>query len=137
VQADYLDAFQRHWDDAERLFNAARWANADQLHGLAAECGLKRLMIAFGMQVNLTNGAPSLPVDRVHANKIWSRFESYRSGRETTEYVLAVPNPFSDWDISDRYAHHTQFDQPRCLTRQAGAQAVRDLITKARTEGMI
>jgi len=40
---DFLDAHERHWEDAELLFGNRRWANADHLYGLAAECGLKAL----------------------------------------------------------------------------------------------
>lgn len=39
--ADFPDAHARHWQDAERLAQAGRWANADQLYGYSAECGLK------------------------------------------------------------------------------------------------
>lgn len=46
---DFMDAHHRHWEDAELLFNASRWANADHHYGMVAECGLKRLMIVFGM----------------------------------------------------------------------------------------
>ena len=42
---DFLDAYLRQWEDAEMLFGSERWATADHLYGLAAECGLKRLMI--------------------------------------------------------------------------------------------
>lgn len=80
MQADFLDAHERHWDDAERLFQAQRWANADHLYGMAAECGLKRLMMVFGMSVDTTTGSPVNSKDWKHANNIWMRFESYRSG---------------------------------------------------------
>lgn len=49
MKTDFHDAHERHWDDAERLFEAQRWANADHLYGVAAECGLKWLMVHFGM----------------------------------------------------------------------------------------
>ena len=31
---DFFDASQRHWDDAQSLYVAQRWANADHLYGL-------------------------------------------------------------------------------------------------------
>lgn len=82
MQADYLDAHDRHWDDAERLFQAQRWANADHLYGMAAECGLKRLMQAFGMPYDTARNRPSQKADREHVNGTWARFESYRSGHQ-------------------------------------------------------
>ena len=57
MQANFLDAHERHWGDAERFFSAGRYANADHLYGMAAECGLKRLMVHFGMAVNPVTGS--------------------------------------------------------------------------------
>ena len=42
--ANFVDAHHRHWEDAQLLFRNHRWANADQLYGLCAECGLKAVM---------------------------------------------------------------------------------------------
>ena len=58
IPTDFYDAHHRHWEDAERLYHNERWANADHLYGIAAECGLKRLMIAFGMRCD-ANGDPT------------------------------------------------------------------------------
>ena len=69
MQADFLDAHDRHWDDAGRLFAAQRWANADHLYGMAAECGLKRLMLAFGMPFDSVGDRPANQPDRVHARR--------------------------------------------------------------------
>ena len=41
---DFADAHRRHWEDAELLHDHGRWANADQLYGFSAECGLKAVM---------------------------------------------------------------------------------------------
>ena len=40
--ADFSDAHVRHWRDAELLYAARCWGNADQLYGFSAECGLRR-----------------------------------------------------------------------------------------------
>ncbi len=138
MQADFLDAHERHWVDAERLFQAQRWANADHLYGMAAECGLKRLMLAFGMPYDVAKDRPDQKDDRVHANGIWARFESYRSSYvQGTGYTLSRNNPFAHWDVSDRYAHQSNFDQTRTQGHQAGAQEVRSLIAKAQLEGLL
>lgn len=76
--------------------------------------------------------------DWKHANNIWTRFESYRSGHaQGTGYALSPSNPFSNWDVADRYAHQVHFDQVRAQEHQAGAQTVRDLIAKAQREGLL
>ncbi|MDF3883650.1 hypothetical protein [Cupriavidus basilensis] len=141
---DYLDAHYRHLEDAEHLFGASRWANADHLYGVAAECGLKRLMIAFGMKVDTTTGTPSNRQDRVHVmetrkpDNAWDRYETYRSGHNTAAgYVLTSTNPFIDWDVSQRYAHRRHFDQVRADSHRLGARAVRALVNKAILEGLL
>ncbi len=137
MQADFLDAHERHWIDAERLFLARRYANADQLYGMAAECGLKRLMVKFGMTVN-SEGNPTDKEDLKHINKIWERFESYRQGKfEGIDYGLPVPNPFNNWDVSDRYAHQSNFNQASVQLHKAGAEAICELIKKAQREGLL
>lgn len=137
MQADFLDAHERHWCDADRLFSAGRYANADHLYGMAAECGLKRLMLKLGMMVS-PEGKPKERDDREHVDKIWARFESYRSGSvEGRDYGLPTPNPFDKWHASDRYAHQSNFSQADVQLHQAGAAAICDLIKKAQREGLL
>ena len=122
MPTDFHDAHERHWDDAERLHQALRWANADHLYGMAAECGLKRLMLCFRMVMNPAGTAPKESSDRKHANEIWSRFETYRSGHvDGAGYALSTLNSFHDWHVNQRYAHQSNFDQIRA---QAHQQAV-------------
>ena len=138
MQADFLDAHERHWVDAESLFQAQRWANADHLYGMAAECGLKRLMLAFGMPFDTVKDRPVNQTDRQHADGIWARFESYRCGHHHgTGYVLPGANPFNNWHVSQRYAHQSHFDQAYAEAHQAGAIRVRSLVKKAQREGLI
>ena len=70
MNADFLDAHRRHLRDADYLFSASRLANADHLYGMAAECGLKRLMMAFGMQTDNTGSPVDRQKDRIHAEKV-------------------------------------------------------------------
>lgn len=138
MQADYLDAHQRHWVDAEHLFGASRWANADHLYGMAAECGLKQLMRTFGMPFDENKSQPAEVHDRVHAKAIWARFESYRSGHhQGSGYVLPGSNPFADWEVSQRYANQSHFSQARASAHQAGAQMVCKLVRQAQYDGLL
>lgn len=139
MQADFLDAHERHWEDAERLFHVQRWANADHLYGMAAECGLKALMEKLNSQ-----GALDPKQDYVHvmedrkANNAWSRYQSYLSGHAlATKLALPMSNPFSNWLVSQRYAHQSNFDQARVEAHQAGVILVRKLVQKAKREGLI
>lgn len=137
MKADFLDAHKRHWDDAESLFSAGRYANADHLYGISAECGLKSLMVKFGMKVDET-GTPTVDKDKKHIDKIWGRFGSCRSGKvEAVGYELPTDNPFDDWNASDRYAHQSNFSQTGVQPHRAGALAVSQLIKKAQREGLL
>ncbi|MHA3905049.1 hypothetical protein ACTPOE_16190 [Castellaniella sp. WN] len=140
MKADFLDAHLRHWEDAERLFQAGRLANADHLYGMAAECGLKSLMLEFGMPFDILKDRPDERKDREHINLIWTRFEVYRSGSARgTGYVLSAAGtePFADWRASDRYAHQSGFSQDFVQGHQKGASLVIDLVKKAQREGWL
>lgn len=137
MKADFQDAHLRHWEDAEYLFQAQRWANADHLYGVAAECGLKALMLKFGMPFDDQKDRPEKGEDRAHANRVWLRYESYRSGHSRgSRFALSGQNPFSDWDISGRYAHRSQFDAERAGVHRSGAHEVHYLIRQADHEGL-
>jgi len=88
VITDFRDSFERHSKDAKTLFSLSRWANADHLFGLATECGLKQLMLIFGMLWDSSHDKPKERDDRVHVDKAWDRYEHYRSGPEAARYVL-------------------------------------------------
>ena len=59
MKVDCRDAHDRHWHDGETLYAASRWANADHLYGISAECGLKAAMTGLGMTTTETGPAES------------------------------------------------------------------------------
>jgi hypothetical protein len=73
---DFRAAARRHHDDAGFLLADSRWANADHLAGLAAECALKAIMqfTPFGATPNargiliLSHSSKEL---RQHIDKLW------------------------------------------------------------------
>ena len=136
MNSDFIDAHNRHWKDAELLRSKKRLANADHLYGFSAECGLKALMVLFGMTLS-PKGVPVDDKDIRHVDKLWPRYETYRSGRFAgTEYAFGN-NVFSDWGTSQRYAHQSQFKTKRVEAHRQGAQTVRQLIAKAKREGLL
>lgn len=138
MQTDFLDAHDRHWQDAEHLYSAQRWANSDHLFGLAAECGLKELMLAFGMPFDANKGAPTRKQDRKHADGIWARYETYRTGNHAgASYGLPSPNPFRDWDVSQRYSNQSHFAQQRVDSHRTGARDVCKLVRNAQRDGLL
>ena len=94
-------------------------------------------MSCFGMATDPV-GTPTDSHDRKHADDIWIRFETYRSGKfEAVDYVLPPENPFDDWNISHRYAHQSHFNQRGVHRHQAGAAVVCQLINKAKLDGLV
>lgn len=131
---NFLDAHQRHWEDAELLHERLRWANADHLYGVSAECGLKFLIQVIAPNA-WTSGEP-IHMDRVHLTEqkkpdIWARYQTYLSGRQGARYTLPQDNPFLDWDISDRYAERAHFSQASVIPHRQGADTVRQLVQQA------
>lgn len=136
MDTDFINAFTRHFNDAELLFNNQRLANASQLYGLATECALKALMIKFGMP--LRGSSPQDRIDKVHADGVWQRYESYRSGHISgAAYVLTTQNPFSQWSVNQRYWKTSSITVQAVNTHQQGAKQVVNLIKKARLEGLL
>lgn len=137
--ADYTDSHRRHWSDAQLLFSNARWANADQLYGFSAECGLKAVMKAFGMPVEPTTGIPKKKEHRTHIQKIWPTFATFAQGRTWARYLsmLSSGTPFADWSHHNRYANRTHFAKPDVQPHRDAARQVRKMVRRAEKDGKL
>ena len=133
--ADFVDAHCRHWADAELLFERGRWANADQLYGFSAECGLKAVMKTLGMLVDAA-GTPQEREHRVHVRELWPIFGTFAAGRRGARYLRLVPDndPFSDWSHHDRYAHGGHFDAGRVGSHREAARRVCGMVQGTRQD---
>jgi hypothetical protein len=112
MSTDYRDAAERHFEDAEFLRSDSasnRDPNADHLYGFSAECSLKAVMTALGME-RTNAGAPRDSGLKVHMPEQWVAFQSFASGRLAARYLdkLDQSNPFSDWKVDQRYVHRVQ-----------------------------
>ena len=136
--ADFTDAHRRHWSDAQLLFNHARWANADQLYGFSAECGLKAVMKALGMPVK-TTGIPEEREHRKHIQEGWPTFATFVQGRGGARYLgmLSAGTPFADWSHHNRYANRTHFPQPDVRAHRKAARQVREMVRRAQKDGKL
>lgn len=132
--ADFADAHRRHWEDAESLFDCGHWANADHLYGLSAECGLKAVMRALGMQVD-DEGAPIDKEHRKHIDKLWLIYMDFAKRRSRWRYLLDE-EPFNDWSIHDRYANRSHFTQPNVEPHRAAACRICNMVDRANTDLM-
>ena len=137
MRTDFGDAATRHWEDAELLRSNERWANADHLYGVVAECALKAVMVMLGMAARPDDGSPADHRHRRHINHIWSVFESFAAGRSEGRYsgVLPAGTPFADWDAAQRYAARCEFSEGRVTPHRAAAHGVRRILDRARLDG--
>ncbi|WP_337939347.1 hypothetical protein [Bilophila wadsworthia] len=133
---DFLNAHERHWDDAEILYTFEKWANADQLYGISAECGVKSLMCAFGMSMDSVKQKPSLPADRQHIGLLGQRYDAYRSQLYATQYQIDF-SAFSNWDIGQRYVHESDITQANVQLHREATEAIRETMKQAKLNGVL
>ena len=134
-EADFTDAHRRHWADAELLFEHDRWANADHLYGLSAECGLKAVMVGLGMSVD-ESGAPREREHRQHMPELWPVFEDFTRKRGEGAYLALLPDgrPFAGWSINGRYANRRRFQSANVEPHRDAARRVGELVQRAELE---
>lgn len=135
---DFKEAAVRHFDDAGYLFDASRIANAGQLFGFCSECGIKALLIAFGLKTDPTGDlASSSPKYRVHIEKLVNNLLTFTpSDPSFSTYIALIPNinSFHDWDIKHRYFAKSAIPA-KCLQWKAAAEEIRTMIDQATVNG--
>ena len=134
-RADYADAHRRHWEDAEVLLAHDRWANADQLYGLSAECGLKAVMQFLGMHVDDRG-----PIDqkyRKHVQELWPAFVTFAQNRNGARFLSKLPagTPFDDWSHHNRYADRRHFHRANVEPHREAARGVIPMVELAAQSG--
>ena len=136
--ADFSDAHLRHWQDAELLRDAGRWANADQLYGFSTECGLKAVMRTHGMSVDAM-GTPTEGRQKQHIQTLWDVFVAFVHGRPIANVLHRLPqtNPFQAWSHNNRYANGRHFDGDAVAPHREGARLVRQVCLRLRISGHV
>lgn len=138
MPTDYGDAAERHWEDAEHLLADNRFANADHLFGLSAECALKSVMLRLGMALQV-DGAPQERKHRVHIDRLWDEFVTFANNRNCAKYAAGISggsNPFCKWNVAQRYCHRSQITQVIVETHKRGAQTTRAVLNEAILDGV-
>ena len=126
----FRDAMERHWQDAEVLFQEKRWANADHLYGFSAECGLKSVMVANGT-MEMRDGKPKDKEHRVHINTLWGDFNSRQQASRSPKLRLDGENPFQDWHVGQRYFKSDFLMEDQVNRHRLGAEKIRERVKKA------
>ncbi|MBK6596257.1 MAG: hypothetical protein IPG23_28170 [Burkholderiales bacterium] len=99
---NYSNAAVRHWKDAELLESGNRVENADHHYGFAAECAIKRVLIAFpAFSASGVLGSSY----KQHINVLWDKVghQSLQKSYPKLLAILKVTNAFSDWAVDQRY----------------------------------
>ena len=137
-QPDFVDAHDRHWEDAEMLFVGKCRANADQLYGLSAECGLKAVMQSLGMKLD-PKGKPEEKQHQQHVNGLWPIFQDFAKNRGGARYSQMLPNgePFVDWSIHERYGHRSQIHEAKINPHREAAREIRQMVSAAVQDGIL
>ena len=108
---------------------AGRWANADQLYGFSAECALKAVMKANGME----------HPHKLHVQALWDVFFAFVAGRPTANLLHHLPqrNPFAKWSQNNRYASSYHFDRAAVAPHRAAARQVRQFYLRHKAAGYV
>lgn len=140
---DYATAARRHYKDAQFLFGGDRWPNADHLAGVAAECGLKTILLGyFGATLNQRNmpvyGQPNRWLG--HLNALWNELPQVVSGRTAGPVftaLLAGQPPFVNWNIDDRYSDGSAITEQDARGHISSARAILGILEQAILTGTV
>jgi len=140
MNVDFKNAAERHYRDGELLYQHSRWANADQLFGLCAECVLKRIIVGLNPgDIDNSTGDFSNRKHKKHlehgvadpqgnSKDLWAYFSVNFSGRLAQHYALPGSNPFSNWQIAQRYAHDNDISQQQADNHQLAAKQLQQVL---------
>jgi hypothetical protein len=118
-----------------------RLPTSDHLYGLAAECGLKAVMQDLGMTLD-DQGRPDQKEYRVHINKLWDIFISFTQGKIGANYSSTLisyfkSNPFSTWDVNQRYYHSNFFNATEINKHKVASTCIISILQQAIINGII
>lgn len=138
MKPDFKNAYERHQKDANSLFDNKRYANADHLYGLAAECALKAIMMGLDPCIANNKGDLNDPKDKKHINFLWDHFKLFIQGRSASSYLayVSMKNPFNKWSIEARYAHQKFFTKIEVESHKTAVNnTIAYLVADARMKG--
>lgn len=147
----YEHAARRHLRDADTLFNQGRLANAGQLYGFAAECGLKAMLLACGVAPGADGGVPDdHPANpgkrhplRQHMPSLTGRISInghlIPDGPRATKYMATMPSlgHFHDWSVDHRYWREAAMPLTSVTSWRSAAQEVSTMLDQAIQDGVL
>ena len=148
LSVNYFDAARRHFQDAGVLLSANRQANAGQLLGIAAECGIKAVLVASRVPVDTEGSIDRLPCVKGRGFKEhWPDLHqaltdltgAIPDSRTATTYLSALPNlgHFLDWRIEHRYWRDAALPLASVARWQLAAGDVMAVLDQAKEDGVL
>lgn len=148
ILVSYFESARRHFHDAGVLLGGSRSANAGQLFGIAAECGIKAILVASNVPVDITGSIDRLPGVKGKGFKDhWPQLGqaltdlagAIPDSRTATSYLSLIPNlaHFSDWLIEHRYWRDAALPLPAVGRWQAAAAEVMAALDQAKEDGRL
>lgn len=147
----YELAARRHLADAETLFSQGRTANAGQLFGFVAECGLKALLLACGVAPDADGGIPwehpAKPKKphplRQHMPSLTGRIAAHGQlipdGPQAATYMATMPGlgDFVDWSVDHRYWRDAALPLASVAKWRSAAKEVSTMLDQAKQDGVL
>lgn len=145
ANSDFAAAGLRHLQDAQLLHQQQRWPNTDHLSGIAAECGLKAILLQFlGGGLN-TRGFPThaaIPRGRDyygHIDTMWGQLAATAHGRGGAQFtaLISAPCPFTAWNVAERYSDGQHISEQRASGHLSEAKKILAMHQLAKTNGVL
>lgn len=148
VRVNYSESARRHFIDASTLLGGSRQANAGQLFGIAAECGIKAILVACQVPVD-ADGSINKPTGvrgkgfKEHWPHLGQALTNMASAipdsRTASTYLSLIPNlsHFSDWLIEHRYWRDAALPLTSIARWQTAASEVMAALDKAKEDGRL
>lgn len=138
MYVDFKDAATRHFRDAEYLFGDGRLENAGQPYGYCAECGVKALLVVFGLPQDPQSGdlIRKTPF-RQHINGLLANLQTFiPSDRGFYSYMAMLPgiSEFQDWTTEYRY-YAASAIPAKCLRWRVASAEIRRMMDQAIVDG--
>lgn len=140
---DYVQAAMRHKKDADALGGNNRLANAGQLYGFVAECGLKALLIVCGVVPDANGEIPKGHRFRQHFPALPDRIvadghlipDSARAAQYLTS--LQFIGDFKDWTTDHRYWRDAAIPLALVPTWKKAAEEILAALDRAKEAGVL
>lgn len=148
IPVSYFESARRHFHDAGVLLGGNRSANAGQLFGIAAECGIKAILVASNVPIDTEGSIDRMPGVRgkgfrdhwPHLGQALTDLAAaIPDGRTATTYLSLIPNlaHFSDWLIEHRYWREAALPLAAVGRWQAAAAEVMAALDQAKEDGRL